>query len=148
MDEVNTVKLNEAVWKEVLRFYLAQFKGPDAEKALREALHNYVVLRRSGTVPPGTYVRYMRKGLLNNHLHRGGWVQKCTSKSIQLVAGQHRSREWSIRRNDHFVFVCKDYIPGPHQTNLLLLAKHTLRQDTARRDAEQPKVRYRAKFIE
>ena len=94
--------ITEEHWKIILKLYLRTYRGPNAVEDLKSQLQDYQVLRKSGHVGRGRYVRYLQRGLVDVDLKRGGWVVKCNSTSIHLQDGR---RQWRVLRRDNFVFV-------------------------------------------
>ena len=99
---IGCVPLSDGAWEQILRTFRMVYRPADAEERLREELEGYHVLTKSGKVAVGSFVRYMRKGLIDVGLRRGGYVDKCNSKTIQLQDGHRR---WRVSRADNFIFV-------------------------------------------
>lgn len=146
VDEVNScVDLTDELWDRVLGLYLKVYRGPNAAQELQDKLKGYQVLTRQGILSPGRYVRYLPRGILGE-LRRGGWVQKCNSKTIRLRDASGR-RIWRVSRAENYVFVLKEdqNIQRFHKSRIRMLAEEALRADTA---AKESAVRLRATFKE
>jgi hypothetical protein len=102
MTESGFTPITKEIWDKILRHYLITYRGPNDEANIRRELDGFFVLTRTGRVAPGRFVRYMRKGILDNDLRRGGYVKRCHENTIRLQDGR---REWSISRNDNYIFV-------------------------------------------
>jgi hypothetical protein len=151
------VPITQAHWDVILKLYLRTYRGPNAVQDLKMQLEDYKVLRQSGHVGKGRYVRYLPRGLVDVDLKRGGWVVKCNSTSVHLQDGR---RQWRVLRREHFIFVRDEHATEPvnrhHRKNLLrLLAEETLYQDNKykesirRREAPDdspPPPRFKANF--
>lgn len=99
---VGCIPLSDGAWNQILRTFRMVYRPADAEERLREELEGYHVLTKTGKVAVGSFVRYMRKGIIDVGLRRGGYVDKCNSKTIQLQDGHRR---WRVSRADNFIFV-------------------------------------------
>lgn len=119
------IPLTAPVWEKILKHYSVVYRGPNAEAMLRRELDGYMVLTRSGRVNAGRFVRYMRKGFMDNELKRGGYVVKCNSKTLYLEDGR---RQWRVSRNDNFIFVGE-----MKKSENRLLAEALLQADNERR---------------
>lgn len=150
------VPISDEHWEVILKLYLRTYRGPHAEEELKEQLADYGVLRTVGSVARGRYVRYLPRGLVDVNLKRGGWVIKCSGKSVTL---QDRRRQWRVLRKDNFIFVRDEDSEGAvapstsHRKKLVrLLAEEALYQDTKLRSAQQqeeppPPPRLKANFM-
>lgn len=116
------IPMTETVWQQILKYYLITYRGPNDEQHVRDELRGYHVLTRTGRVNVGRYVRYMRKGLIDNELRRGGYVVKCTTKTIYLENG---GRRWRISRAENYIFVGE----AVRKTETRLLAEALLQAD-------------------
>jgi len=96
------------------------------------------VLRKTGSIAKGRYVRYLPRGLIDADLKRGGWVLKCNSTSVHLQDGR---RHWRVLRRDCFIFVRNEgamAISDRQQRKgiIRLLAEEALHQDARHRSDE------------
>lgn len=121
------IPLSEAVWAQILKYYNLVYRGPRAEEILREQLEGYEVLTKPGKIAPGSYIRYMRRGIVDSDLRRGGYVDKCNSKTIRVQDGRRR---WRVSRQDNYVFVriSNEAAMGPKRKTRILL-EEILRED-------------------
>jgi hypothetical protein len=129
------VPMTEAVWNQILKYYLITYRGPNDEEHIRQELKGYHVLTRTGRVNVGRYVRYLRRGLIDNDLRRGGYVVKCNSKTLTLENG---TRRWKISRAENYIFVGE----AIRKTETRLLAEALLKADDEYR-AQTVKVNFR-----
>lgn len=116
------IPMTEQVWEQILRLYLVTYRGPDDEQYIRRELDGYLVLTRTGRVNVGRFVRYMRKGILDNELKRGGYVVRCNSKTLHLENGRRR---WSVSRAENYIFIGSDI----RKTDKRLFAEALLQAD-------------------
>ena len=123
--------LSDAIWEQILKHYNLVYRGPNAEQLLRDQLEGYEVLTRTGKVAPGSFIRYMCKGIVDVELRRGGHVDKCNSKTIQVQDGRRR---WRVSRSENYVFVrtSHDAPMGPKRRTRILM-EDLLRADDALR---------------
>jgi hypothetical protein len=126
-----SVPITEVAWEQLLRNYRLVYRGPRAEEELREQLQGFEVLTKTGKAAPGTFIRYMRRGVIDTDLRRGGFVDKCNSKTIQVQDGRRR---WRVSRQDNYIFVkvSDDAPTGPKRRNRILL-EEILRADDLKR---------------
>jgi len=135
------VPISDAHWKIILKLYLRTYRGPHAVEDLKAQLEGYQVLRQSGHVGKGRYVRYLPRGLVDVDLKRGGWVVKCNSTSLHLQDGR---RQWRVLRRDNFIFVREQdesIVPVNryHRKGIIrLLAEEALYQDNRRKEEAEP----------
>lgn len=94
--------MTKEIWDKILQHYLITYRGPNDEAYIRRELDGFFVLTKTGQVGNGRFVRYMRKGILDNDLRRGGNVKKCTKNTILLEDGR---REWRVSRLENYIFV-------------------------------------------
>lgn len=99
------VEITPELWDKIKSLYLLVYRGPNADLELENSLEGYKVLSKNGKVQPGRYVRYMSRGIIGTELRTGGWVTKCTSKTVYLEDGR---RQWQVQRCDVYVFVKDD----------------------------------------
>ena len=129
------VPISEAHWNVILKLYLRTYRGPNAVADLKSQLQDYQVLRKTGHVGKGRYVRYLPRGLVDVDLKRGGWVVKCNTSSVHLQDGR---RQWRVLRRDNFIFI-RSEDGAQHNARyqrkgiLRLLAEEALSQDTRHR---------------
>lgn len=122
------VPITEELWDRILRLYLRTYRGPTADADLKRELADYSALKRdpNAKVEPGRYVRYLSRGIVESELRRGGYVVKCTSKSVHLQDGR---RHWRVSRTDNFIFVRNEDAPIFRKTMIRLLAEEAIRKD-------------------
>lgn len=149
--EPATVDITDELWDRILRLYLLTYRGPTADAELKQELQNYQVLRRDAKLQPGCYVRYMARGIAGNELRRGGYVVKCTSKTVHLQNGR---RQWQVSRYSNYIFVHKggDALGKPsHRKSVLrMMAEEAIRKDDKRPDRDsfsRPPSRPHIKFV-
>ena len=78
MTESGFTPITKEIWDKILRHYLITYRGPNDEANIRRELDGFFVLTRTGRVAPGRFVRYMRKGILDNDLRR--WICQTMSR--------------------------------------------------------------------
>jgi hypothetical protein len=122
------VPITDELWERILRLYLRTYRGPTADADLKRELVDYSVLKRdpNAKVDAGRYVRYLSRGIVESELRRGGYVVKCTSKSVHLQDGR---RHWRVSRTDNFIFVRNEDAPIFRKTMIRLLAEEAIRKD-------------------
>lgn len=96
----------DKVWKEVMVYYLAKFKGDEKmrERQLRHLLKDYDYLPPAKFVKRGVYIKYIPKSFYNANLQPGGFVDKCTKHSV-YIKGDRRDKKKKISRTENFIFV-------------------------------------------
>lgn len=102
MTESGFTPMTKEIWDKILQHYLITYRGPNDEEYIRRELDGFFVLTKAGHVGNGRFVRYMRKGILDNDLRRGGHVKKCTKNTLLLEDGR---RNWRVSRLENYIFV-------------------------------------------
>lgn len=102
MTDSGFTPMTKEIWDKILQHYLITYRGPNDEENIRRELDGFFVLTKAGQVGNGRFVRYMRKGILDNDLRRGGYVKRCTQNTIVLQDGR---REWRVSRLENYIFV-------------------------------------------
>jgi len=131
------VPITDELWDRILRLYLRTYRGPSADVDLKRELADYSALKRdpNAKIEPGRYVRYLSRGIVESELRRGGYVVKCTSKSVHLQDGR---RQWRVSRNDNFIFVRNEDAPMYRKTMIRLLAEEAIRKDNDKKQLHYP----------
>jgi hypothetical protein len=135
-DDDDCVEINDTLWHRILSLYLTTYRGPTADQDLKVELRDYKVLKKNGMVAVGKYVRYMSRGVIDCELRRGGYVVKCSSKSVQLQDAR-RQRTWRVSRAENYIFVretgleeTKTQYSHHHRKSMLrMLAEEAIRKD-------------------
>lgn len=100
------------VWDEVLTYYFATYRGDEKvlENKLRRELEGYDYAIPSKPIKKHKFVRYMKRTMASPVLEKGGFVEKCTDKSVHLYYGD---KKWKIEKSQYFMFLYKydDIIP-------------------------------------
>ena len=119
----------DKVWKEILVYYLATFRGDEniLEKQLRQELDDYDYLPPGKFIKRGTYVKFMKKSFSNSKLEPGGFVDKCTKHSVYLRSRKSSRKKTKLNRQDNFIFVYKyddmndDNVPMSSKSNFRII---------------------------
>ncbi len=144
------VEITDDLWDKILFLYLKMYRGPTADQDLKRELQDYKVLRKDAKIAPGSYVRYMSRGVIASDLKRGGYVVKCSLKTITLQSGK---RLWHVSRLENYIFVHKNEgkIPNHRKSIMRMLAEDAIRKDdnikTSKKENENERVKLKANFL-
>jgi hypothetical protein len=158
--EESCVNITDDLWERILHLYLRTYRGPNADVELKNELADYKVLKKdpNAKIEPGRYIRYMSRGIIDSELRRGGYVVKCSSKSVHLQDGR---RHWRVSRIENYIFVRNEDAPIYRKTMIRLLAEEAIRRDNEKKqplagapvpvqapqDPEPPRIKLRAQFL-
>ena len=97
----------ENVWKEMMVYYLATFRGNEIgmERQLKNQLKDYDYLPQAKFIRRGEFVKYIPKSFGGAKLQSGGFVEKCTKHSIYIKVQSKKRKKLKLNRHDNFIFV-------------------------------------------